>query len=227
MTGTARKPQVSAQFFRVDGADQETGEETYLVLQAPTKPVAEKLARQQGLLISAVRVARAGDWGGPPQGPAQGAPQDAPPSPAEPEVQPAIAPTLVPEPDLTPDLQLMPEAPAAAASEPSPFVEAVQATAPSIESAEQTTSVAPSVSTAPAARSSAAAVVLGCIGAALIIGGGLALVLALWPDIAVRNELQQIDFRLHELSQTILGGVLVLGGLTLFSLSIVCHHLNR
>ena len=66
---TARKPQVSAQFFRVDGADQETGEETYLVLQAPTKPLAEKLAREQGLLISAIRVARADDWGGPPPGP--------------------------------------------------------------------------------------------------------------------------------------------------------------
>jgi hypothetical protein len=210
MTRTARKPQVSAQFFRVDGADQETGEETYLVLQAPTKPVAEKLARQQGLLISAVRVARADDWGGPA------------PSKPKPKVSPTVRPD--PEPQITPDLQLMPEVPTAPVSDPSPFIDANHSPEPSVEPTNPVSSSAPP---AIARGSSAAAVVLGCVGAALLLGGVLALALALWPDTAVRNELQQIDYRLHELSQTLLGGMLVLGGLTIFSLSIICHHLNR
>lgn len=50
-------------FFRVDGADLETGEETYLVLQAPSAEDAEQIARKQGLLIAGVRAATADDWG--------------------------------------------------------------------------------------------------------------------------------------------------------------------
>ena len=50
-------------FFRVDGADLETGEETYLVLQAPSSQEAEEIARKQGLLIASVRVASSEDWG--------------------------------------------------------------------------------------------------------------------------------------------------------------------
>ncbi|HWE97908.1 MAG TPA: hypothetical protein VG269_28385 [Tepidisphaeraceae bacterium] len=53
-------------FFRVDGADIETGEETYLVLQAQTPQHAEQIARGQGLLISSVRAATPADWGAPP-----------------------------------------------------------------------------------------------------------------------------------------------------------------
>ena len=49
--------------FRVDGADLETGEETYLVLQAASSSDAEQIARKQGLLIAAVRAATAADWG--------------------------------------------------------------------------------------------------------------------------------------------------------------------
>ncbi len=50
-------------FFRVDGADLETGEDTYLVLQAPTSKHAEQIARRQGLLIASVRPATTQDWG--------------------------------------------------------------------------------------------------------------------------------------------------------------------
>jgi drug/metabolite transporter (DMT)-like permease len=62
---------------------------------------------------------------------------------------------------------------------------------------------------------------LSAIAGALIVGGVLALSLALWPDDAARNELQQVDFRLHELSQTVLGSVLVLGGLIVFAVAAV------
>lgn len=211
MTRTARKGQVSAQFFRVDGADQETGEETYLVLQAPTKPQAEKLAREQGLLISAVRVARPDDWSAPP----------APPAPVEPSPEFAPEPPALEEPEPAPELQY----PAESAAEPSPFVDVSSQAEPApqpLEPAPALPPVAPSTG-----GSSAAAVVLGCIGGALLLGGVLALVLALWPDPAVRNELQMIDFRLHELSQTILGGMLVLGGLIIFVLAVICHLLAK
>lgn len=53
-------------FFRVDGADLETGEETYLVLQAANSDEAERIARRQGLLIATVRPATAADWGAAP-----------------------------------------------------------------------------------------------------------------------------------------------------------------
>lgn len=211
MTRTARKPQVSAQFFRVDGADQETGEETYLVLQAPTKPQAEKLAREQGLLISAVRVARPDDWSAPP----------APPVSVEAPSQLEPEPPPVQEPEPTTELHY----PVESATDPSPFVDVPTQAEPAPEPLEPVQAL-PSV-VPPTGGSSAGAVVLGCVGGALLLGGVLALVLALWPDNAVRNELQQIDFRLHEVSQTILGGMLVLGGLMIFVLAVMCHLLAK
>jgi hypothetical protein len=210
MSRTARKPQVSAQFFRVDGADQETGEETYLVLQAPTKPHAEKLARQQGLLISAVRVARPDDWSAPQP------PEPEPPPEPQFRSEPPIA-----EPQSARDLHYATEP----VVEPTPFVEVHAPTETAPEPLEPAPAL-PSITPA-AGGSSAGPVVLGCIGGALLLGGVLALVLALWPDNAVRNELQQIDFRLHEVSQTILGGMLVLGGLMLFVLAVICHLLSK
>jgi hypothetical protein len=44
----------------------ETGEETYLVLQAATLQEAEEIARAQGLMIAGVRDATPADWGAPP-----------------------------------------------------------------------------------------------------------------------------------------------------------------
>ena len=81
--------------------------------------------------------------------------------------------------------------------------------------------------TPPQQASSAGAVFLGFIGGALVVGGVLALVLALWHDNAVRNELEQIEFRLYQLIQTILGGILVLGGLLIFALAVICHMLAK
>lgn len=215
MTRTARKGKVSAQFFRVDGADLETGEETFLVLQAPTKPQAEKLAREQGMLISAVRVARPDDW--------QAAPA---PEGAEPQPQSApVAQTMV-EPQPQVELQPAPEPQA----EPSPFLDvAAPIERSNVEPAPRPLDPAPPLpSITPQEQgSSAGAVFLGFIGGALVIGGVLALVLALWHDNSVRNELEQIEFRLYQLIQTILGGILVLGGLLIFSLSVICHMLAK
>ncbi len=50
-------------YFRVDGADLETGEESYLILQAQSVADAEAVARKQGLLIAGVRTASSADWG--------------------------------------------------------------------------------------------------------------------------------------------------------------------
>jgi hypothetical protein len=202
---------VSAQFFRVDGADQETGEETYLVLQAPTKPQAERLAREQGLLISAVRIARPDDWSAPP----------VPPAPVETPPQFELESPALQESEPMTELHYAVES----ATDPSPFVDAQSPAEPVPQPLEP----APALPAVPASTggSSAGAVVLGCIGGALLLGGVLALVLALWPEYAVRNELQQFDFRLHELSQTILGGVLVLGGLIIFVLAVICHLLSK
>jgi hypothetical protein len=61
--GEEERAEVRGVFFRVDGADLETGEDTYLVLQATTVDEAEQVARKQGLLIAAVRPAVAADWG--------------------------------------------------------------------------------------------------------------------------------------------------------------------
>jgi hypothetical protein len=187
---------VPTHFFRVDGADQQTGEETYLVLQADSKPHAEKIARKQGLLISSVRVARASDWDSTPPSAAldngeADLPRNAAPSAGE----------VLPISDAAPPLSFV------ESSVVAPVSQAIAAPPPvAAEKAE-------------AATGSAAAVVLGCVGGALVVGGVLALVLALWPDNAVRNELQQLDFRLNQLNQTIIGSMLVLGGLMVFVLT--------
>lgn len=241
MSRVARKSEVAATFFRVDGADQETGEETYLVLQATTKPQAEKLARKQGLLISSIRVARPDDWHGPPRA--------APEPPAAPSaaVMDAFAESATtPELDMFGEPPSLPPPPTAPTSAPAahsndreeyprdttPFVEPAPAPVeapprPIVEPAPAVATTDPTESPAPVGGSSAAAFVLGCIGAALVIGGVLALALALWPDNAVRNELQQIDYRLHEVSQTILGGMLVLSGMMTFTLAIICYLLPK
>ena len=195
-------------YFRIDGADKQTGEETYLVLQAESKPHAERLARKQGLLISSVRVAKPTDW------------EAAPASPA-----PAGAVAVAVAEALSADSS--PGAGAAAGlaepPEPAPELAPVVEKAPRSARAEANESAAESISTSTRAGTSTSAitVLLCCIGGALIVGGVLALTLALWPDDAIRNELQQIDFRLHELSQTLLGGALVLAGLIVLVLAAV------
>lgn len=162
-------------FFRVDGADSETGQETFLVLRAKSKPHAERLARKQGLLISSVRVAKKADW------------EDAPGSA-----------TTAPDVELTTgkeqDVEL----------ENKPFT-----ASPPLE---KLPSPNPSAVSDSARGLGTATFILTCVGSLLIVGGVLALAMALWPDEGVRNELQQIDFRLHELSQAVLGSTLLLGG---------------
>jgi hypothetical protein len=243
MTRVARKSDVASTFFRVDGADLETGEETYLVLQAPTKPQAEKLARKQGLLISSVRVARPDDW----HAPVTEAAEEPPAAPSAVEMDASPVPATAPEADgldAAPSLPPPVEQAIGMGTESSPyraarpdeseaFVDVLPAAAeplpedPAEPTAVSAAGIEPSGAPAPDGGSSAAAVVLGCVGAALVIGGALALTLALWPDNAVRNELQQIDYRLHEVSQTILGGMLVLSGMMSFTLAIICYLLRK
>jgi hypothetical protein len=204
---------VATQFFRVDGADQQTGEDTYLVLQAATKPQAEKLARQQGLLISSVRIAKATDWA---------APEEPEQVQSDVETTQYIEPGFYEVPGPAPEAGPEASADAPPVAEPEPFVDA----APTPDSARRYTPTSTNQedeSSSPSGGATAAAIVLGCAGAALLIGGVLALALALWPDNALRNELQQIDFRLHELSQTVLGGALVLGGLIVLAMSLFCY----
>jgi hypothetical protein len=241
MSRVARKTEGAATFFRVDGADMQSGQETYLVLQAATKPQAEKLARKQGLLISSIRVARPDDWRA---APAQATEPPAAPSTAALEAL-SPGPVTAPEPpDVFAEVSSLPSRPAAPSlgntgeteafdqSTPGPTTPFVEpATASPTESPSQvaepaTTRTAAREAPAPAAPvggSSAASIVLGFIGAALVIGGVLALVLALWPNNAVGNELDKIDYRLHEVSQTILGCMLVLSGMMTFTLAIICY----
>ena len=182
---------VSSQYFRVDGADSESGQETFLVLRAKSKPHAERLARKQGLLVATVRVAKPADW--------EQTPHKAI---AAPPIEHANNnPMDKPEPGI--------EKPLSAAAPLQPL--------PKPSSSE----VGAAGAIAGAQRSAAAPVMLSAIAAALVVGGVLALSLALWPDDAARNELQQVDFRLHELSQTVLGSVLVLGGLIVFGVAAV------
>lgn len=208
-----------SQFFRVDGADQETGQDTYLVLQADTKPQAEKLARQQGLLISSVRVAKPADW-------AEPAPNEVPPDDTEMTQHIEAGFYEIPTPTAT-EHQTYEQASVATMHqhEPEPLID----TAPTHEAPAHYTAASGYQEhvAAPSAASAAAAIILACVGAALVIGGVLALTLALWPDNAVRNELQQIDFRLHEVSQTIVGGMLVLGGLITLAMAMICYLLPR
>lgn len=179
-----------AQYFRIDGADKESGQETYLVLRAESKPHAERLARKQGILVSSVRIAKPTDWD----------PESTETATAT-ETEPVTAGVAEPASDPlddVPRLEQTPEPIGPMTADPTP-------------------------PTASEVRSGAnpAAILLSFVGAALVIGGVVALSLALWPDDAVRNELQQVEFRMHELSQTILGSMLVLGGLLIFVLSAV------
>jgi hypothetical protein len=75
----------------------------------------------------------------------------------------------------------------------------------------------------PAEPSNAAAIILACAGGAIVLGGVLALTLALWPDNTVRNDLQQLDYRLHALIQTVVGSALLLGGLLVFLIAVICY----
>ena len=43
--------------FRVDGADLQSGKETFLVIEAASSEAAEDVAREKGLLVSSVRAA--------------------------------------------------------------------------------------------------------------------------------------------------------------------------
>ena len=176
----------ASNYYRIDGADSETGQETYIVLRARGKPHAERLAAKQGILVSTVRIAKPGDW--------DQAPRTARSAPL---VELADAPeTSSPMKPLT----------ATAPLDPLP---------------------SPTVHYSNSRRVEPSFVLLSCIGAAMVIGGALALTLALWQDDAVRNELQQIDFRLHELSQAVLGSMLVLGGLVVFLVAAVSHSPSR
>lgn len=183
--------QLVSNYFRVDGADSETGAETFLVLRAKSKPHAERLARRQGLLISSVRVAKKGDW------------EDAPGrATSAPPVELASATT---EKDGDVELEHKP----------------LTASAP-LEKLPPPGGLAGAVRRR-AGAGGPAPVMLSCVGGALVVGGVLALALALWPDDGVRNELQQIDFRLHELSQAVLGGTLVVAGMIVFFATAVMY----
>ena len=176
----------ASNYYRIDGADSETGQETYIVLRARSKPHAERLAAKQGILVSTVRIAKQGDW--------DQAPRTAIPAPA---VELAEGPeTQHPMKPLT----------ATAPLHPLPSPHAHMTGERGVE---------------------ASSVLLICIGAAMIIGGVLALTLALWTSDLVLNELQQIDYRLHELSQAVLGSMLVLGGLVVFLVAAVFHSRGR
>jgi hypothetical protein len=187
---------VSSQFFRVDGADSESGQETFLVLRAKSKPHAERLARKQGLLVATVRVAKPADW--------EQTPHKAT---AAPPVEHANNDGNMDQADRTNEKKLAASAPLQPLPKPS-------------EGAAHH-------SAAAGQPSGAAPMMLTAIAGALVVGGVLALSLALWPDDGARNELQQVDFRLHELSQTVLGSVLVLGGLILFALAAVLYSGKR
>ncbi len=188
----------TSNFFRVDGADSETGQETFLVLRAKSKPHAERLARKQGLLIHSVRIARKADW------------QDAPGSAT---TAPAVELTVESNRDSATgkDHEVELEHKPLSASAP-------------LEKLPSPSAVAGSRS---GSGLGTATVLLSFVGAALVVGGVLALALALWPDSGVRNELQQIDFRLHELSEAVLGSCLVLGGIVVLFLAGVMFTNNR
>ena len=176
-------------YFRVDGADEQTGEETYLVLQADSKPHAEKIAREQGLLISSVRVAKREDWEA----------------------------ALSPVPDERADEGNAPEA------APKPMDSDAIAIAPKPIEA-QPSDIAP---TRSAPTGAAAAIVLTFVGAALVIGGVLALALALWPEDASHNELQQLHARLHMLTQCVIGAMLVICGAIALLVAAICYIIPR
>jgi hypothetical protein len=105
--------------------------------------------------------------------------------------------------------------------EQAPAVEAVSAYA-----AEPATPRSRRAASAPP-PSSAGPIVLACSGSAMIIGGVLALVLALRPDNVLRNELVQLDYHVQVLAQTVLGSTLVLSGLIVCLIAAMCYLLPR
>src|SRR6266478_8408182 len=164
------------------------------MVRAERKAHAERLARREGLVISSVRVAKQADWADAPGGATS-----------------ALSVELTTE-EKDGDVEL----------EHKPLT----ASAP-LEKLPSFGNV--SRDAAGAARPpragfrDAGPVMLTCAGGALVVGGVLALALALWPDEGVRNELQQIDFRLHELSQAVLGGTLVVAGMIVLFLAGVLY----
>jgi len=189
----------TSNFFRVDGADSETGQETFLVLRAKSKPHAERLARKQGLLIHSVRVARKADW------------QDAPASA-----------TTAPVVELTGESNS-----GDSATGKDQDVELEHKSFSPSAPLEKLPSPSARSGSSSTAGLGTATIVLSFVGAVLVVGGVLALTLALWPDNGVRNELQQIDFRLHELSEAVLGSSLMLGGIVVLFLAGVMFTRNR
>jgi len=185
-------------FFRVDGADSETGQETFLVLRAKSKPHAERLARKQGLLIHSVRVARKTDW------------QDAPGTATTARAVELTVESNRSESATGKDQDVELEHKPLSASAP-----LEKLPSPSVASGSSLAGLG------------TATTLLSFVGAALVVGGVLALTLALWPDNGVRNELQQIDFRLHELSEAVLGSSLMLGGIVVLFLAGVMFVRNR
>lgn len=205
---------MSTHYFRVDGADQETGEETYLVLQAQTKPHAEKLARQQGLLISSVRVAKPTDWDA---APTVVTPKTAQPAAAiEPPAQAELA-----QPEVAPQ----PEAQGQAESDVGS--QTLIAPVAGELSLAQPLAPSPAVSSATRRVSKAGTVTFICVGCALIAGGVFALILAFMPDHTLRNELQQLGVQVHQLAQIVVGCTLVLAGFVAFSMAGMWHLARR
>jgi hypothetical protein len=184
---------VRSTFFRVDGADQDTGEDTYLVLQAGSKPEAETIARRQGILISSIRIAKPQDWSA---APAEPSPEPEPVKDHEPQVEPdpepMVAVTLTSEP--APPLQPQVVAPA-----PAP----------------------PLIVRKSRIRVPVAVLVLTGIGGLLEVAGLVTLLVGLIPDHALRNELQQLDVRLRLLNLIIVSSTLILSGLIVLLIAAV------
>lgn len=243
---------MTAQFFRVDGADQETGQDTYLVLQAGTQEQAEDLAREHGLLISTVREAQPEDWGGAveenhesyhhhqasqyessdqdashqqthhEEPPAWEPPAPAPAKPSKGKNRRAEAPPVTkPAPPPVND-----PPPAAPVASPKP-ARIQHADAPPTQAPPDFPRSETVPYQSPSPPSSAPAVVLACAGSAVALGGVLSLVLALWPDNNVRNELTQLDYRLHSLNQTILGSTLIVSGLIIILVGVLYYLFPR
>jgi hypothetical protein len=184
---------VRSTFFRVDGADQDTGEDTYLVLQAGSKPEAETIARRQGILISSIRIAKPQDWSA---APAEPSPEPDPVEDHEPQVEPDPEP--IEAVDLTP--------------EPAPPVES-QAVAPA--------PAPPLIVRKSRIRVPVPVLILTGIGGLLEVAGLVTLLVGLIPDHALRNELQQLDVRLRLLNLIIVSSTLILSGLIVLLIAAV------
>jgi hypothetical protein len=186
---------VRSTFFRVDGADQDTGEDTYLVLQAGSKPEAETIARRQGILISSIRIAKPQDWSA---------------APAEPSPEPDPEPVKDHESQVEPDRE--PMVAVTLTSEPAPPVEP-QAVAPA--------PAPPLIVRKSRIRVPVPVLILTGIGGLLEVAGLVTLLVGLIPDHALRNELQQLDVRLRLLNLIIVSSTLILSGLIVLLIAAV------